>query len=105
MNIELVGKDLPLSDMLKDRIETKLSKLESRLGQKLFVRVKLQGEQNSRFSCAINFNWAGSEFNATATHTDLIRATDESLSKIERQVGKLHQKADLRRGETIRTTT
>ncbi len=91
MNIELVGKDLPLTEMLRERLELKLGKIESRLGTKLFVRVKLQGERNSRFSCAIHFNGEGHEFQAASSSDDLIKAVDDAIAKIERQVAKVHR--------------
>ncbi|MCB9536316.1 MAG: ribosome-associated translation inhibitor RaiA [Myxococcales bacterium] len=92
MNIELVGKDLPVSEMLKDRIEQKLGKIESRLGQKLFVRVKMQPAPKDRFNCAIHFTGGGHDFNANATGDDLVKAADEAVSKIERQVKKANRR-------------
>ncbi len=103
MNIELVGKDLHPSDMLKDRLEQKLGKIEARLGTPLFVRVKLN-QEGQNYSCAVHFNGARHEFNATGVAADLVKAADESLAKIERQVRKFQHKADSHRGSSIRDT-
>lgn len=87
MNIELVAKNLPASDMLKSRIEQKLSKIESRLGQKLFVRVRLSDEGNEQYGCSIHFS-AGREFTAATVSPTLTQAADESIAKIERMLRK-----------------
>lgn len=101
MNIELVGKDLHPSDMLKDRLEHKLGKIESRLGQPLFVRVKLD-QQGQDYSCTVRFNGARHEFTAIGTGKDLVKAADDSLAKIERQVRKAQHKSEAGRGSSIR---
>ena len=104
MNLELIGKDVSPSKMLKGRIESKLDKIERRLGQKLFVRVRLETEPNHRFSCGIHFQGAGHEYNANSTSDDLIKAADEALQKIERQVSKIQHRPESNRkaGATIR---
>lgn len=102
MNIELSGKDLFPADLLKDRITTKLDKIEQRLGQKLFVRVKLSQESPKSYSVAIHFN-ARHDYNATGHGADLVKAADDALHKIERQVRKVQHKADGgRHGASIR---
>lgn len=98
MNIEFVGKDLNLSDTIKQRVERRLTKIEARLHQKLFVRVKFGQESASEYSCSVHFN-ARHDFNAQATADDLFKAADEALSKVERQIGRLNDRG---RGETIR---
>ncbi len=87
MNIELVAKNLPATEMIKDRIEQKLSKIEARLGQKLFVRVTLSNEGKDNYGCAVHFN-AGREFNATAQSVNLTKASDECIAKIERMIAR-----------------
>lgn len=90
MNIELAAKGIHTTDMLKSRIEQKLGKIEARLGHKLFIRVKLT-QANERYTCSIHFT-AHNDFNATATSSDLVKAADEAIHKIERQVNKAQQK-------------
>ena len=97
MNLELIGKDLTPSNMLKGRIENKLGKIEKRLAQKLFVRVRLETEPNHRFSCGIHFQGAGHEYNANSTSDDLVKAADEALQKIERQVSKMQHRPESNR--------
>lgn len=91
MNIEFVGKDLNPSDALKQRIERRLGKIESRLHQKLFVRIKFSQESSSEFSCSVHFN-ARHDFNATASADDLFKAADAALTKVESQVGRLSER-------------
>ncbi len=100
MNLELIGKDVEPSAMLKGRIETKLNKLERRLGQNLFVRVKLESEPNNHFSCSIHFQGPGHEYNANSTSDDLIKAADEALQKVERQVSKAQHRPASNRKES-----
>lgn len=104
MNIELVGKDLHPSEMLKKRLETKLGKIETRLGEKLFVRVRLGREANNQYSASVHFAAARREFNATAENEDLIKAADGAIAKIERQVKKVQHKNEAHRkpSESIR---
>ena len=105
MNIDLTGgKDVQLTEMLKERVEQKLSKVESRLGQKLFFRVRFNKEPVEQFSCQIHFNSARTEFNAAATEDDLIKAADQAVSKIERQLRKYQSKQDPRGSTSIRET-
>ncbi len=94
MNIELVGKDLHPSDMLRSRLEHKLGKIESRLGQPLFVRVKLDHQGHNQYSCTVHFSGARHEFNAVGVAEDLVKAADDSLAKIERQVQKVQHKGE-----------
>ena len=105
MNIELTsGKDIVIPQMVKDRIEQKLSKIESRLGQKLFVRVRFDKEAVDQYHCQIHFNGGRNEFNASTNADDLIKAMDQSVAKIERQISKAQQKQSNRDRQTIRDT-
>lgn len=100
MNIELVGKDLHPSDMLKKRLETKLGKIESRLGEKLFVHVKLGREAQNQYSVNVHFQGARRQFNAHAVGTDLIKAADLAMAKIDRQVKKSQHRDEALRKPT-----
>jgi ribosomal subunit interface protein len=105
MNIELTsGKDIVVPEVLRERLEQKLSKVESRLGQKVFFRVRLSKESVDSFSCQIHFNGARTEFNASAQEDDLIKSSDQAVSKIERQLKKYLTKNAPRGGESIRDT-
>ena len=102
MNIELIGKDVQPSKMLKGRIENKLGKIERRLGHNLFVRVKLDASTNRQFTCGVHFQGIGQDFNANATSDDLIKAADEAMQKIERQVTKAQHRGESKRYNTPR---
>ncbi len=94
MNLEVIGKDLNPSKMVRNRIESKLAKLEKRLGQNLFVRVRLETVPNNQFSCAIHFQNAGNDYSANSISNDLIKAADETIDKISRQVSKAQQRPE-----------
>ncbi len=102
MNIELTGKDVKASKLLRERMELKLGKIEQRLGEKLFVRVKLGSDSSHSFTCGIHFQSAGHDFNSTATSSDIIKAGDEALAKIERQVSKAQHRPESYRNSSIR---
>ena len=90
MNLELVGKNVTPSETLRTRLESKLNKIEKRLGEKLFVRVSLKSADKHSYSCGVHFTGGGHEFTAVATSSDLIKASDEAMDKVARQVSK-HQ--------------
>ncbi|MCK6569829.1 ribosome-associated translation inhibitor RaiA [Myxococcota bacterium] len=100
MNLEIVGKDVTPSEALRARIEQKLAKFEARLGQKLQVRTALTQEGDT-FTCHVHFNAAKHAFDADGTGDDLIKATDEALNKIDRQVTKALQKGKSDKRATI----
>ncbi|MCB9521854.1 MAG: HPF/RaiA family ribosome-associated protein [Myxococcales bacterium] len=102
MNIELVTRDLEATDMLRERIELKLSKIQGRLDEKLHVRVRLSSEGPETFGCAIQFNAAKHDFSASTEGPDLVRATDETITKIERQVQRVVKKTSGTRAPSIR---
>ena len=105
MNIELTsGKDISVPEMLSERLEQKLSKIESRLGQKLTCRVRFEKEGVNGVSCHIHFNSPRHEFDAKSTEDEIVKAADQAMSKIERQVRKLQDKQSSRGSDTIRET-
>jgi ribosomal subunit interface protein len=105
MNIELTsGKDLSIPEMLTERIEQKLAKVEARLGQKITFRVRFEKEGVNQLSCHIHFSSSRHDFDAKATEDEVVKAADQAISKIERQVRKLQDKQSSRGGATIRET-
>jgi ribosomal subunit interface protein len=105
MNIELTsGKEIEITDLISERIELKLSKIESRFGQKLFFRVRFDKEGGESYTCQVHFNGKGTEFNASATEDDLIKSADQAISKIERQLKKFQSKKMPWGGLSIRDT-
>lgn len=107
MNLDLVGKDLHPTDELRTRIETKLSKMEARLGHPISPRVTL-GSEGTDYTCQVHFTSNRHDFTAHAHAEDLFKATDDALHRIERQVRKAQHKgesnrkpeASIRNGET-----
>jgi ribosomal subunit interface protein len=96
MNLELVCKDVTPTELLRERIEQKLLKLEGRLDQKLQVRVSLT-QDAGRFHVNVHFHAAKHEFNATADADEAVKAADEALARVERQVSKAIHKAEANR--------
>ena len=99
MNLEVFGKDVKPTKMLKDRLESKLSKIEKRLGQNLLVRVRLNSVPPKKVSCGIHFQGVGHEYNAQCVSDDMIKAADAAVEKIERQVQKVQHRPESQRRE------
>lgn len=104
MNLELVGKDLHPSEALRERIEQKLTKIEARIGHKIFVRCALKKEATT-YTSTVHFTASRREFTATAVGEDLFKSADEAIAKVDRQVRKTLSKGDGARksSESIRT--
>ena len=96
MNLELVGKDVQPSEELRTRLEQKLAKIESRLGQSLYARVAV-GRDGDDYSCTIHFTGLKQEFNSAATTDDLYKSADEAVAKIDRQVRRALHKGESHR--------
>ena len=58
----------------RERMELKLGKIEQRLGDKLYVRVKLDSDSSHSYTCGIHFQASGHDFNSSATSSDIIKA-------------------------------
>ena len=101
MNIELVTRDLQVTEMLRQRIETKLGKIQSRLDEKIFIRVRLATVATNQYSCSISFSAAQRSFDASTEGSDLVRAADETIAKLERQLSKLNkgERSSIRDGQ------
>jgi len=105
MNIELTsGKDVDVPEMLRERIEQKLKKIEDRLGQKLFFRVRFEKQSVDHYSCQINFSGTRNRFRASANEGDLIKSADQAISKIERQLSRVQSKKSSKDRASIRDT-
>ncbi len=101
MSVEFKG--LTPSSALEERVTQKLDKLEHRLGEKISFKVKLDKETNTLHNCAIRCSAAGQDFNATSSDADLIKAADEAMSKLEKQINKTLDRHDRKGQDSIRT--
>jgi ribosomal subunit interface protein len=105
MNIELTsGKEVNVSEMLRERVESKLEKIEDRLGAQLFFRVRFEKVSADQYSCQINFSSSKSRFSASATEDDLIKSADQAIAKIDRQLKRVQSKKASRDRTSIRDT-
>lgn len=105
MNIELTsGKDVNVPEMLRDRVELKLKKIEDRLGQKLFFRVRFEKQSVDHYSCQINFSGTRNRFRASANEDDLVKSADQAIAKIERQLSRVQSKKSSKNRTSIRDT-
>lgn len=87
MNITFTAKKVAITDAMKERIETKLTKLERffHSDADAFVTLKTQREQ-----CIVEITVSskGMIFRAQESTDDFIRSTDNAVDKIVRQIRK-----------------
>lgn len=102
MNIEWVTGELRAGEMLAGRIEAKLSKLEHRLGEKFSPRVRLSSHGASQFACTVQVLVHGQPFSAQGEGGDLVKAADEALGHLERQLHKVLSRAQPERDAMAR---
>ncbi len=105
MNVEYVAKEMRIPNALKERIEQKLEKIELRMGEKLFFRIKFEeSEKDASVTCSIRFSVGSKDFNAAATTDDKTKSADEALAKLERQATKSQDRHDRKGQGSIRNT-
>lgn len=93
MNIEWIAGGIPTGELLQARVETKLGKLENRLGTKLAARVRLGSAGAHQFNCAVQFSFQGQSFTGSGEGADLLRAADDAIAKLERQLDRTLSRA------------
>lgn len=102
MNIEWVTGELRAGEMLAGRIQGKLSKLEHRLGEKCSPRVRLSSHGASQFACNVQVSVHGHPFSANGEGADLVKAADEAIGHLERQLHKVLTRAQPDRASLAR---
>jgi putative sigma-54 modulation protein len=91
MEVIVKGREIELTDALKDWVRKKLAKIEKRLSRIHKVDVELEyfsGKPDRRNECEITVFADNVIFRATAENDDMYVAVDKAVEKLEKQIEK-----------------
>ncbi|MGO1469248.1 MAG: ribosome hibernation-promoting factor, HPF/YfiA family [Tissierella sp.] len=103
MNIQFVGKNVELTDALKEVTEQKLSKLEKYFEDPINGNVTFSTQRNNK-TIEVTINLPGTILRAEETSDDMYASIDKSVDILERQIRKYKTRLQKRykEGQTIR---
>jgi putative sigma-54 modulation protein len=96
MQLDVKGKNLEVSDAIRDYAQRKLRKLERRLHDSTRVELELAVERNPSIAdsqvAEANIHVKGRTLRAREAAPDMKAAIDELVDKLVRQVSDIHEK-------------
>ena len=101
MRITITGKNLTVTEDLKNRIEKKLGKMDCYFRQEVDATVRLTQEKNLRYIAEITITVGGIMLRAEETSDDIIKSADRAVDKIERQIRRHRTKLEKRLHEEV----
>lgn len=103
MKIVISGKNIEVTNALKETVEKKLGKLEKFFHKDVLANVTLSVQKNRQI-IEVNIPFAGAILRAEEWSIDLYQAIDDVVELLERQIRKHKTKLERRKhsGETIR---
>ena len=101
MRITITGKNLTVTEDLKNRIEKKLGKMDRYFRQEVDATVRLTQEKNLRYIAEITITVGGIMLRAEETSDDIIKSADRAVDKIERQIRRHRTKLEKRLHEEV----
>ena len=101
MRITITGKNLTVTEDLKNRIEKKLGKMDRYFRQEVDATVRLTQEKNLRDIAEITITVGGIMLRAEETSDDIIKSADRAVDKIERQIRRHRTKLEKRLHEEV----
>ena len=94
MDIKVTGKDVKVTDAIKDYADKKLERIEKYFeGENINAIVTIRAEKNSQVA-EIQINARSDMFRAVTEHTDLYAAIDKDIDILEGQIRKYKTKKD-----------
>lgn len=91
MKVIITGKNVELTDAIKERINDKLTKLEKMFTKETTATVTLKKE-NGKDVCEINIPVKGNLLRVSERQDNLFSAIDVAIDKLERQIRKYKTK-------------
>ncbi len=92
MRIDLVLKDVDLTDETREKVERRIDKTVSRVNREMPVRVVLSGVRNT-YTAQIYMTASGKDIIGVGESKDnILSAFDEAIAKIDRQFHKRYDK-------------
>lgn len=101
MNVIISGKQIDLSDGMKDAIETKLSRLDKYFNEDVSPQVTVSSSKG-RNKIEVTIPMKGNAIRAQAVNYDFYSAIDEVVSKLGRQLRKYKTRLKRKGNESIR---
>ena len=101
MRITITGKNLTVTEDLKNRIAKKLGKMDRYFRQEVDATVRLTQEKNLRYIAEITITVGGIMLRAEETSDDIIKSADRAVDKIERQIRRHRTKLEKRLHEEV----
>lgn len=101
MRITMNGKNLTVTEDLKNRIEKKLGKMDRYFRQEVDATVRLTQEKNLRYIAEITITVGGIMLRAEETSDDIIKSADKAVDKIVRQLRRHRTKLEKRLHEEV----
>lgn len=103
MNIQFVGKNVEVTDALREVTEKKLNKLEKYFEEPINGNVTFSTQKNNK-TIEVTINIPGTIIRAEETSDDMYASIDKSVDILERQIRKYKTKLQKRykEGQTIR---
>ena len=103
MNIQFVGKNVEITDALREVTEKKLSKLEKYFQEPIRGNVTFSTQKNNK-TIEVTINLPGTIIRAEETSDDMYASIDKSVDILERQIRKYKTRLQkkFKEGQTIR---
>ena len=103
MNIQFVGKNVEVTDALREVTEKKLNKLEKYFQESIEGNVTFSTQKNNK-TIEVTINIPGTIIRAEETSDDMYASIDKSVDVLERQIRKYKTKLQkkYKEGQTIR---
>lgn len=96
MKLTVTGRNIDITDAIRDHLDRKMQKTINELGEKADVHVALSVEKHRHFA-EITVKTKGFTVHSEEETNDLYQAMDNALTKIEKQLRKHKDRAqDLR---------
>lgn len=94
MNIKITGKDLKLTDAIKECVEKKTERLQKYFeGEEIEVIVTVKTEKNDQVA-DMRVNAKGDSYKAVTAHKDLYASIDKNIDILEGQIRKIKTKKE-----------
>lgn len=97
MRVDITGKNLEITNAIREHIETRFDKLEKWQVSLINPHAVLSEEPNKQFKVEASVGVPGGDLVASASHEDMYAAINEMMHKLERQINKNQHKSEARR--------
>lgn len=97
MRVEITGKNIDITNSIRERITSRFEKLEKWQLDLLNPHAVISEEPNKHFKIEAGVSVPGGKLIASAEHEDMYTAINEVGHKLEKQINKIAHKGEARR--------